>query len=304
MKIIFKFFVLLTVIASCKQKGQELSTADTAYTTRDYLIVRKYLDTLNAKMQAQLDSTGAYTIPYTDLANGKKRLVFFGAAHGRGVGDVQFTLIEKAFMDAKPEIAFNEGGQIPENQIYPSLDSAIKHDGETGCLKYLCDQANIKMLNGDMEDKEEFEALQKTIPKDQIHLYMAIERFLNPYKHGRYNDMTLEEAYQKKFISYLDRSDFTRSAEEKTFPYVKNLYKHYLKKELNMDSLIEVHEYYLLDEGIFGNVGRATKEVRDAALLKKIDEALDKYDRVFVVFGGSHRIAVEPALKQIINKAR
>jgi hypothetical protein len=48
----------------------------------------------------------------------------------------------------------------------------------------------------------------------------------------------------------------------------------------------------------------ATKEVRDQALLMKIDSALNRYDKVLVVFGGSHRIAVQPALEQIINKKR
>jgi hypothetical protein len=304
MKTSLTLLILCIAIASCKQKNLESGISDTTYITRDYLTVRKYLDTLNAKMQGELDSTGSYTIPYTDLTNGKKRLVFIGASHGRSVGDPQFTLIEKVFKEANPEIAFNEGGQIPEDRIYPSLDSAVRHDGETGCLKYLCDEAHIKMLNGDMDDQEEFAALQKTIPKDQIHLYMAVERFLNPYKHGRYNEMTLEEAYQKKFIAYLDRSKFILTDEEKSFPYLQKLYKHHLNQELVLDSLLEVHEYYLIDECIFGNVGRATKEVRDHALLKKIDEALNKYDRVFVVFGGSHRIAVEPALKQIIRKNR
>jgi hypothetical protein len=65
-----------------------------------------------------------------------------------------------------------------------------------------------------------------------------------------------------------------------------------------------MQEYYLHDEGVFGAVGRASKEIRDQALLNKIDQALDRYDRVFVVFGGSHRVAVEPALKKIMEKRR
>jgi hypothetical protein len=36
------------------------------------------------------------------------------------------------------------------------------------------------MMNGEMEDIEEFAALLKIIPKDQVYLYMATERFLNP----------------------------------------------------------------------------------------------------------------------------
>jgi hypothetical protein len=300
----YYFFALFALFISCQKGNQDENKSTAAYETIDYLTVRKHLDTLNSGMQAQLDSTGSYTIPYTDLSNGKKHLVFFGASHTRDIAHPQFKQLEKAFRDLSPEIAFNEGGQIPEDRTYPHFDSAIQKKGETGCVKYLCDESGIKMMNGDMEDTEEFTALLKIIPQDQVYLYMATERFLNPFNLGHFDNMTLDEAFQKKFIAYLERSGFPLTDEEKTFPYLSALYKRHLGTDLNLDSLVEVHEYYLIDEGMFGKVGRATKEVRDQALLRKIDAALDTHDRVFVVFGGSHRIAVQPALKQIINRKR
>lgn len=298
------FFALSILLISCQPENQDENRSAKAYETIDYLTVRKHLDTLNSGLQTQLDSTGSYTIPYTDLSNGKKHLIFFGASHTRDITHPQFKQLEKAFRELDPEIAFNEGGQRPEDKTYPHIDSAIQKDGEAGCVKYLCDEFGIKMMNGDMEDKEEFSSLLKIIPEDQVYLYMATERFLNPFNQRRFGKMTLDEAFQKKFIAYLERSGFPLTDEKKTFPYLSALYKHHLGTDLNLDSLVEVHEYYLLDEGIFGQVGRATKEVRDQALLRKIDVALDTHDRVFVVFGGSHRIAVQPALKQMINRKR
>jgi hypothetical protein len=44
--------------------------------------------------------------------------------------------------------------------------------------------------------------------------------------------------------------------------------------------------------------------VRDSVLLTKIDQSLDRYDRVMVTFGHGHALAVEPALHQIINRRR
>lgn len=105
-------------------------------------------------------------------------------------------------------------------------------------------------------------------------------------------------------MPYLRRSDFILTPQEESLDFVKGLYKQYLHKDFSLDSLVEVHEYYLVNDGTLGNVGRATKMVRDQALLKKIDEALDRHDNVFVVFGGSHRLAVAPALQQIIDKPR
>jgi len=293
------FLTISTFISSCRDKE---TPSDKIYETRDYLMVTKYLDTINASLQKQFDSSGTYSMPYNDLSHGKKRLIFFGTNHVRDVTHPQFNQLTKLFREMKPEISFNEGGQIPFDRFYPDMDSAIHAGGETGCLKFLSDQANIKMMNGDMEDKEEFAELLKSFPKDQVYLYMAVERFLNPYKQGRFPGITLQEAFDVKFINYLDKSDFPLTQEEKTFTYLEEIYKHYLGADLKLENLIQIQEYYLGDSSVFGNVGRATKDVRDQALLKKIDDALNKYDRVFVVFGASHRVAVEPALKQIIQK--
>lgn len=292
--VLFSFFA-----CTKEQKAETL-----AYKSRDYREVKLRLDTLNAKLQAEADSTGTFTFPYTDLVNGKKHLIFFGASHTRDLEHPQFLQIENAFRKMKPEIAFNEGGQIPETLSYPTLDSAVRGNGETGLLKYLCDVSGIKMMNGDMEDIQEFAELQKTIPKDQIYLYMAIERYLNGYKKGYFPSISLEEGWNTKFIPYLRRSDFKLTPEEESLDSLKKIYKHYLQKDFSIDSLMEVQEYYLINDGLLGDVGRATKIARDQALLQKIDNALDQYDKVFVVFGGSHRVAVEPALKQIIDKKR
>jgi hypothetical protein len=77
MKNILLFLTCLCFI-SC-QPQQSL----VPYPTRDYLTVRLHLDTLNAHLQEEFDRTSTYTLPYTDLRNGKKRLVFFGASHAR-----------------------------------------------------------------------------------------------------------------------------------------------------------------------------------------------------------------------------
>lgn len=61
-----------------------------------------------------------------------------------------------------------------------------------------------------------------------------------------------------------------------------------LGQPLALNHLVDVHEAYLNDTGLFGRIGRASKDIRDQALLTKIDNAINEYDRVFVVFGASH----------------
>jgi hypothetical protein len=169
-------------------------------------------------------------------------------------------------------------------------------------LKVLCDSVGIAMMDGDMDEKGEMFALRKNIPTDQIYLYMAVERYLNGYKHGHYPGITLEQGWRSKFIPYMQRAGLGLTPQQESFDTLKQIYKRYLHEDFNIDSLAEVHEYYLVNEGILGDVGRATKVVRDIALLSKIEQALKVHDKVFVVFGNSHRIAVEPALTEIMDR--
>src|SRR6187549_3568276 len=158
--------ILLTLLLF---SGCTTPEESSGYTVHDYRNVKLYLDTLNAKLQAEYDSTGTYTIPYTDLSNeSNKHLIFFGTSHTRDSSHPQWAQLIKAFNSLNPQIAFNEGGQIASDKHFPTIDSAIHSNGETGVLKYLSDSTGITMMNGDMDDNEEFAALLAEQPRDQI----------------------------------------------------------------------------------------------------------------------------------------
>lgn len=305
MKALILLLPLLLSCISCKEKPdkEKPEVKQDFYPVLDYKIVKLHLDTLNIRLREQADSNGGkYIIPYTELSNGQKRLVFFGTSHVRNVDHPQFSQLIDAFNKLKPEVAFNEGGNVRADQRYPSVDHAINANGEIGLLKFLCDSIGIRMLNGDMDERQEMAALLAIVPKDQLYLYMAMERFLYGYKNGHYQGTSLEEAWRNEFIPYVQHAGLGLSSEQQSFDTLKSLYRHYLNKDFNLDDLAEVHDYYLTDHGLLGDIGRATKIVRDQVLLSRIDSALSRYDRVMVVFGGSHRIAVEPALKEIIMR--
>ncbi|MFY7910387.1 MAG: hypothetical protein ACOVO2_12565 [Emticicia sp.] len=288
------FTIVVNLCISCKQKHTEIN-----YPTIDYLTVKKKLDTLNVNF-----NHSGYNPTVTVLKHENKQIVFFGASHVRGIDHPQFKALEEAFMKQKPQIAFNEGGQVAETEHYATRDSAILKDGETGLAKFLCDKTKISLLNGDMSADEEFAGLLGKFPREQVYLYLGIERFLQPFSQGFVGEVPIDTAFQKSFIAYLDKYNFKPTTQERDLSYLYKLYFQYFKKKVDLKNLIPVHEYYLLDTGIFGKIGRTSKDIRDQALLKKIDDALDKYDRVFVVFGASHWMAVQPALKFIIEKKR
>jgi hypothetical protein len=270
-----------------KKDKTEKSEFNSKYTTRSYVTVGKMFDTIQP--------------PYIiNISEGKKQLVFIGCDHNTDTTHAQFKSIDSLFKKLKPQIAFNEGGQIRDSIHFKSINDAIQKDGETGVLKFLCDNANIKMFNGDMKDSAEFTVTTAKHPKEEMYLYYAIERIAVPYKYGSYGTDSFEIVYNRLAPIYF--SNFPLSKSEKSFDAFKNSYKKQLNADFNIaDFDIEAFDY-INDNCKFCAIGRTSKEVRDSVLLSKIETAFIDKDRIIVTFGHGHALALEPALTEMMKK--
>jgi hypothetical protein len=263
-------------------------------TTVDYKLI-SYLD-------IKVDSLGHLPKdPYVvDLQKNKKHLIVIGTLHSRDTSNQMFADIEKIFKLLNPEVAINEGGQVKSK--YSNRNSAIVKNGEIGLLKFLSDNQNIKMINGDMPDDSEFYALSKNYSRDEALLFFASERFVIPYTYW-YKKGNLDSLYKSDFIEgYLESCSIKLTDKEKQFEYYKALYRKYFNKKFSIDSIESDDFSPIRSKHHFCEVARKSKEFRDKYLLLQIEKQLSQYDRVIVVFGGWHVLAIEPALTQIINK--
>jgi hypothetical protein len=248
-----------------------------------------------------LQSIGGPTVLDLKNSNGKQ-VVLVGCPHSRDTTAKEFDLIDIYFKHLKPQVAFNEGGTVRQDVYYTSRNQSIRDRGETGLLKYHCDIAGIKMLNGDLTEEEEFNAMLKLYPKDELLLYYTFERFIIPYKYGMDSDKPLEEAYTNFINDYLTRHGFTLADNEKTFDYFKQVYQQQMGQGFDL-AKADIEQFdFLNDNCKFCALGRTSKVVRDEALLQKISTALDQYDRIFITFGGAHALALEPALKKLLRE--
>lgn len=282
--------LLLIILTACSERPAKL-------TTRDYVTVGKMMDTVKT--------------PYVlDVQNGDKRVIFVGCEHVYDdTTHPQFKKMEMLFQALKPEIAFNEGGQV--NKKYASKSAAIMANGETGMLKFCADKAGIQMLNGDLQDSLEFKTMLKKVPREQLYLYFVVERIIGPYAMGAYREKTFDENVQQKIKKWFVDEGFPLAKNEQDLAYFKRLYKKYLGKDFNYTGKeyrvedFDLEDFdYINDNCKFCAIGRISKEVRDSVLLSKIDNALNKYDRVFITFGHGHALAVEPALREIVRRKR
>jgi hypothetical protein len=244
--------------------------------------------------------------PYIiDVANQSKRLVFVGCNHVRDSMDQQFTDIQRVFAELDPQIGLNEGGQLKESQHYPSLNRAAFQAGETGVMKYLCDQAGIALVNGDTPDRLEFSLALRYYPKQELYLYYVMERIVIPYLSLGSQQPPFEPYFDDVVRSFVDQG-FPLASWEQSLPHFKTLYRQYMNRPFELALTQEVEKFDYINGGDchFCAIGRRSKMLRDSMLLRKLDRALDRYDRVMVTFGCGHALAVEPALRQLINKKR
>lgn len=285
-------FVLVGMLCC---RGRENNIQATAPSSRDYPM------TDYVQVGLMLQNIGGPTV--LDLKNSQgKQVVLVGCPHSQDTTAKEFDLIDIYFKHLKPQIAFNEGGTVREDIHYTSRNEAIRDRGETGLLKYHCDAAGIKMLNGDFTEEEEFNAMLKLYPKDELLLYYTFERFIIPYKYGMDSDKPLEEAYTNFINGYLTKHGFPLTDSEKTFDYIQQVYQQHMGQAFDLEK-VDIEQFdFLNDNCKFCALGRTSKVVRDEALLRKINTALDQYDRIFITFGGAHALAIEPALKKLLRE--
>lgn len=229
-----------------------------------------------------------------------KQVVVVGCPHSTDTTGKEFELMEIYFRHLRPDIAFNEGGPVSDSVHFSSRSEAILRNGETGYLKFLCDQAGIKMVDGDLAAKDEFAAMLQDYPREDLFLYYTIERFMWPAKFGANGNQSFESAYDGFINDYLIKNGFPVEASQKSLMYFQKLYSEKTGQPFDRDTFDISRFNFLSDNGKYCELGRASKVIRDKALLKKIENALEHYDRIFITFGGAHVIAFEPALKQLV----
>ena len=290
--------VFITCLACKKDQPKQ------KYTTINYLKVNKIQENLNKLLQGNVYDVWRKNACFNNSL-GDKHLTFVGTSHNQDTTHAQFQILEELFNEVKPQIAFNEGGNWKIEGKYKSRNMAISENGEVGLLQFLCDKNHIKMINGDMPDKDEYKVLFSEYPFEKVYLLLGIERFVNPYKNGAYKNFDIKTAFETKFIIRdFVKNNIKLTKEQSTFEYLKKVYKKYMGRELTLETMEPMQDYYLSNQTEFGVLHRRSKEIRDSVLLGKIDSTLDKKDRVFVVFGASHLLAVKPALNQIIRRER
>lgn len=243
-----------------------------------------------------------------EVADGNKKIVFFGSAHINKPENPLFTEIDEKFKETKPEIVFLEGME------------SINH--------------NKKVVTEKLQ-KEDKEAT-KLVSEGYFALKLAVDAGIDfecPEPSGSSEvEYLLNSGFSKKdiftFYIYRDIDQYQRQhkewSKEECIEYLKPFFKMFHKNSGWDNNELTIFEQELIDtidinnktlyhyqvdptpwnnteQTIINEISRSSSSFRDRCIFEKIAEGLKKYERLFIVYGSKHAVTQEPAIRALLS---
>ena len=252
--------------------------------------------------------------PYIfSLKSRDKELFYFGAPHVRDPEDPIFSEIKTAFDKANPDLIFIEGmnasidrNLINEKARKASTEEAIDGAGEAGFTLKLGLEKGIEWRSPEPEDADLYRHLLKQgFSKDEIFA-RAVLLVLPQY--NRQIDKQEFKEYSEPFIEQF-KNETNWEGFDYSFERAINISEQIVGKPINFSDEEEASDY--IDptpwsekkekQTVLNHIGEASSAFRDKNIVKEIAEVQKKYKRLFIVYGASHAVMQEPALKELFK---
>jgi hypothetical protein len=112
------------------------------------------------------------------------------------------------------------------------------------------------------------------------------------------------EGYIQNFLLGLKYKGMPLSNNEVQLNYVQSYYESFFKQKFDWRSFDPTTHWPIYHKTILNNISRESAYFRDKHSVEVIEESLKKYNKVFVVMGGSHLLVQEPVLKFIMRRQK
>ncbi len=272
---------------------------------------------LNTIMTAEEYSAMRHTTPYSfKLELGDKELYYFGSRHMNDPSNPLFAEIENAFNTEKPDIVIVEGISMNSNRqkVYfetniksSSREEVIHKMGEVGFTLKLALENGIEWESPEPQYEDVYKyLLDEGFSKEEIFVHEVLHIL------PQYNLQMKREGFEAYVVPYIER--FKEITHWRDFDYS---YEHALSlSEAICGEIIDVeHDTHALDridpipwedkvdsQTVLNRIGEKTGIYRNRNIVTGILDGLKTYNRIFVVYGASHAVMQEPALKKAFER--
>ncbi len=248
----------------------------------------------------ELSASGKLSIvPYVweREAHGK-HVAVIGTRHRYDPRSPMYDRIEAIFKRIQPQLVLHEN-VAPEDLAVEPRDQAIRRAADLGFAVYLAHRYGVSVQSADAPVKEEIKALLARYPAEDVFVFLTAQRLIGSERNPDLKANAVE--YPGFLENYLIQNGLPRKKDWEAWGGFLKEYKRVvghplIGKSWNPDLLSPIRNASRLNQ-----VARTSDEFRDHYLLVTIKMALQKYDRVVVIFGGWHVLALEPELDGMLK---
>jgi hypothetical protein len=227
-------------------------------------------------------------------------LFYFGIQHSDDPTDEQFQEIETFWKQFKPDVAFNEGGDLSVEGNTRS--EVIRKYGEPGLVRYLALRHHVPVKSMEPKFAEEIAELLKKYSPEHVKIFYII-RDMAGYDRKRFPDKTREQYLQDEIARYSAVAALKNvpptSAQELEPTFAK--YFPGLGSYNNKDALVGWVDPASA-KTLLNKISRDSTEYRDQFMVDLISRTVCQQKRVFVVVGWSHVVRQEPAIRTLLSE--
>ena len=274
-------------------------------------------DPIEFVMTAEAYAKIEHESPYVFEVSGENtNLMYFGAGHSFSPEDAMFADIKQRFKDFDADIVLVEGmNDLKDTKVElaqwlreHSEEEAILEAGEPGFALKLAVDKNIDVMSPEPRFSDELESLEEQgFSRDEIFAYYFYRMI--PQWH-RQEDKSDVREYLASTVKALKQSTGWEDYDF-SFDHAIEIGKKLWGEDMSLE-----------DENFFDDrvdpipweekrdsqdavnlVARASSRYRDQYMVQQIGEVLKAHKRPFVVFGGSHAVMQEPAIRKLMEKS-
>jgi hypothetical protein len=248
-----------------------------------------------------LPATGKLSIvPYVweREAHGK-HLVVIGTRHSHDPNSPMFRRIEALFKRVRPQLVLHEG-ETPDDVAAAPRNQAIACCGDLGFAVHLAHRYGVPAPSGDAPVPGEIKMLLTQYPAADVFVFLTAQRLIGGARHP---DLQAAAGQYPSFLAnYLQRNGLPKQPAWSTWNDFLREYARVAGSPLSRETWSLDVISPIRDGGRLNQIARSSASYRDRYLLAAIRSALQEHDRVIVVFGGWHVLALEPVLQQALPR--
>ncbi len=239
-----------------------------------------------------------HEVPYLfKLIKPQQCLFYFGANHSHDPENEQFLKLTEFWNEflhqssGKNCIVVLEGGTRP---VHKTKDQAIIKDSEAGYATFLAQQASIPCISPEANDTFLETELLKKFNADDVYFM----RFADIWH--QFNEIKKNKSHQN-FANYIKK--FNAFLGYKNLDQFKKIYQHHFHTTFDIDDEEKIRSIINLenDTHIIGKIHQYNNVLRDKFIVNQIKKLIDEKKNIFIVFGATHCVMQEPALKSLWN---